>query len=587
MTSPASPNSTKKREAALTVAREFITKPFAYTFTHEERRVLDCFFSSLTGRVFFVSLLPPQVIASLLSMYSRMANPRGLRGLFVDAFLPSVLAGALPEVQTHDKWRENPNLFLKEYSIKSLDDFINYSLYAEEVYMEFLETFRPRPSVRGLLPDSKKARRFIQTWLDKYGHNSIARMATVNIGIEGVSMLTAKSLEWGRPGTGYVELSSRYVNLEKAELYPIADELSGVAGTKLTKEIQAYTELLFQKYRELQGSKLDGYFPTFLRKEYGALFTEAEKDLEQGVFGECCDVGGNLLPMNTLTSLGIAVSGEAFPHLLKRLLLDGTAENEALVELIMSEAKKIGADQFIRHMEPTESEQEAWRYLETEAFLPVPKQPRYLKALSLPPQDFTETTLLQHFALSGKKAKTMAALTKLIHPEARPSSSFEKLGSEFETVTAGFSGTIPMRCWRDLQRMSFSTHLRTYLTPYLGFYQYDKPGPAQLAKDFAEVAKKGLELYEALKAKGASANDLQYILPIGFLLGFTYAANLRQHEFANWQRSKPDVNHSVRQTFLAIEAELRKHYPWWSSISRANTEPAFVFARGNQHHPLK
>src|SRR5690606_23073691 len=108
----------------------------------------------------------------------------------------------------------------------------------------------------------------------------------------------------------------------------------------------------------------------------------------------------------------------------------------------------------------------------------------------------------------------------------------------------------------------------------------------ELTDAFKRVHDTAVDLYEKLILAGCSPVALQLLLPMGFQVGFHYYANLRQHEFATWQRSKPDVNHSVRQTFLQMERAVRKQYPWWEEWSRANMEPAYIFARGEKHIPL-
>jgi hypothetical protein len=54
----------------------------------------------------------------------------------------------------------------------------------------------------------------------------------------------------------------------------------------------------------------------------------------------------------------------------------------------------------------------------------------------------------------------------------------------------------------------------------------------------------------------------------------------------NWQRTKPDVNHEVRQVFLSFERRLREKYWWWKEISRADMTPGYIFARGGSNIPL-
>ena len=73
---------------------------------------------------------------------------------------------------------------------------------------------------------------------------------------------------------------------------------------------------------------------------------------------------------------------------------------------------------------------------------------------------------------------------------------------------------------------------------------------------------------------------MEYPLALGNNISYLISANLRQWEFANWQRSKASVNHEVRQAFLLVENLLRQKYPWWQNISRADITPAYIFARG-------
>jgi hypothetical protein len=63
---------------------------------------------------------------------------------------------------------------------------------------------------------------------------------------------------------------------------------------------------------------------------------------------------------------------------------------------------------------------------------------------------------------------------------------------------------------------------------------------------------------------------------------YQIAANLRQWEFCNWQRTKWGVNDEVRAQFLAFEYALRSEYPWWKRLSRADLIQHYAFARGEK-----
>ena len=555
------------RDDLINIAREFVADDLPYSFNSDEERALKPFFTNLNKRVFFMHSFPANVSATLASMYSRLKNKRGIRGVFVDSFLPGVLAGGLAGEKSIGD-------FLKENNIKSIGDFLKYSPAASARFYWFIEGQCKQESLRPMV-DSSKVKEFLEMYLD-YGHNSIARMSAVWLCFEQISVLTAKSLEWTRPGAGYVELSTRFVNRKEAGMYPIEKELArlGYDGSHVLDNLKKPLKY----YSELQGENLQGPFPSFLREKWGDLIAKNGGKVELGVAGETFDVLGNLLPAATLTSVAIAVSGESLPSVLKHLILDDTAEGSVLVELVIQEASKIGADQFIRHYQPSPAEISGWDYLITRSIRGI------VAFENCPSSRLAKNILWEAFSLSKSdlsdiptKDRDMRDIATMLFRGGRK--DYDKLPREFELITVPFLGQMSFRGWRDLHRQGFSTHCRTLLKPNLGFYRYDKPRPSELDECFNEVEKQSRTFYYELM--GVPSRVTQYVLPMGFKVGFIYSANFRQHEFCNWQRTKPSVNHEVRKVFLLIEHELRFIYDWWPIFSRADMTNGYVFARGS------
>jgi len=563
-------------ESALAHARSFIATP-VYSFTALEKELCAPFFTNTDKKVYLMHTLPQSIGTALLSMFSRMKNPRGLRGIFADNFMPEMLASMLKE--TTEKFGGDGAQFLKHYGIASFDAFVTHSTETKKAWEAFRDAVRVDTKFLEELTHAEKIMRFMKRWLDAYGHNSIARMGAVWICFEQISALAAKSLEWGRPGAGYIELSTRYVDMSKRGYYPIHKELAAYGVDE--KRVQDVMDAAFSLYTNLEGEKFTGPFPQFLRKQYGALFAGNEKDLESGVIGETCDVLGNFLPSATQTSVGVNVSGEGLQELIKHLILDNTPENIALVGEILVEAKKTGVDQFIRHTEATPWKEESWKYLSTAPFEGNDV------SLVMDSTGGAEETICRAFSRKiGYEHRTTfdEVVGKLLET---PRGEYDKLPNEFELASASFAGKITFRGWRDVQRQGFCTHLRTYVTPLLGFYRYDKQAPAALTEAFAKIHAANLALYTEMGKKGVPDELMQYPLSLGNMIGFLLASNMLEIEFCNWQRSKFSVNHEVRQIFLAMEQHMRAAYPWWEKLSRANTTPAYVFARGNTGIPLK
>jgi len=441
------------------------------------------------------------------------------------------------------------------------------------------------------LASSPKVKKFLGMWLDKFGHNSIARMAKLSVCMENISILAAKSIEWTRPGSGYIELSTRYVDMSGKDFYPIENELCefGIPKEK-TRQVMEYS---FDQYRYFQGENFSGPFPQFLRDKYRDLVPDPA-ELEAGVMGETCDVLGNFLPSSTLTSVGASVSGEAFPELIRHLLLDNTPENAVLAEMILKESSKIGGDQFSRHVEPSVWKKDSWGYL-----APLPFVFKTL-GWGLQESGITENLLVPNKITRNILHKSMVKQRQFMflrnfnealkYLEAVRRDEFDKLPNHFEGVSAVFSGVMSFRGWRDLHRQQFSTHYRTLVTPNLGFYKYDKPAPQGFMGACLDVWDKNHKFYNFMKSKivgNIPAELMQYPMALGNLVGFQIGGNLSQMEFCNWQRTKYSVNHEVRRIFVGIEQSLRSSYSWWGKISRADMTGAYVFARTKKGIVLK
>lgn len=557
------------RDQMNAVARQFVHAPVDYSFTERELAALKPFFSNVDRKVFFVERMPETVSTSLLSMYSRLKNPRGIRGNWVDSLLLSLLAPLLPECAAaieaegdEDNRAHVVQKWMSDRGIKSLDAFCQYSQALQDLFDVFIAASQGYELWRKMA-NGERIRHFLKMWLDVYGHNSIARMGKLVLCVEDASILVVKSMEWERPGLGKIELSTRYVNETDKGQYPIHLFLQFFSQTaaRLAQECQAAS---MAAYRVLTGPKLSGPFPTFLRERWASIV--APGDLAGGVFGETCDVLGNLLPSSTLTSVAVAMSAEALPQHLKHLYLDDTPEAFALAEFIIEEAYRVGMGSFVRHEQPTPWEKNSWEYMASA----VPDRPFFAPA-SL----YAEIVLEQVYNVPPLQFRSILERLK-----SALRNDYDKLPSQFESVTANIWGVMSFRGWRDLQRQSFCAHLRGRVLPLLGFYAYPKPAPPELTKIFADVYRLNRELYAAMQAAHVPVQLAEYPMALGNLIPYYLSGNLRQLEFCNWQRTDFSVNDEVRQEFLKAEHHLREAYPWWGRLSRADMTPHYVFARG-------
>ena len=261
-----------------------------------------------------------------------------------------------------------------------------------------------------------------------------------------------------------------------------------------------------------------------------------------------------------------------------------------MAEVILEESKKVGGDQFATHYEPTEWEKMGWQYPATSHFKSMADAGNPHIEFCWDDAGFQFPFLGYVNVLDFNPQNIRCQISKLSRARR---GKFDKLPRDFEDITLPFAGVMSFRSWRDLHRQGFCTHSRTHLTPRLGFYNYDKlftrrdsPYPAFIFDLFDAAHKNNWDVYNTLRENRVPAVLKQYPMALGNNIGFKATANLRQWEFCIWQRTKPSVNHEVRQVFIGIEDKLRRLVSGWHLISRADMTPAYVFARGGKVVPL-
>lgn len=563
--------------SAVNHAMSWFSKPVEYSFTDREKLAISKAFTNPNQRVFFIHTLPPSITGALLSMYSRLENERGIRGHFVDNLLPLILLGmselfnnSVLDLDDLKLQVADMQKVIKQNNLNSLDTFCNFSEEFQNLFENYCACTN-NPEYWQSLAASPRIRHFLALFLDKYGHNSIARPVMLTFCVEETSILAVKSLEWVRPGAGYIELSTRFVPMDKAKVYPIWNEIED-KELALAVNINITNSLsLYQKRMQ------DGELEKFFAETHKHLVPENE--LKAAVKGEVCDLLGNLLPAATLTSVGVSVSGESFSSLVKHLRMENTPETWALANAIIAESKKVGGNQFLNHLEITKWQENSWTYLNYSHFL----------------EETSEISLRSSKILdwNGPSSEEATKILNVAAFDLPPAFSlkiergpFDKLPNQFEYVSGFFRGVMSFRGWRDLHRQGFCAHFRTRLTPHLGFYRYDKPMPEWLRKDFEHVHKNNQNIYAAMQGHGISEQVREYALALGNLVGFQMGGNLLQMEFVCWQRSKFSVNHEVRQIILDADSLLNDVYGFWRDLARTDRVPVYVFARTLKGIPM-
>ena len=221
-----------------------------------QRQVLARYFTNLDQDVFVLINLPEVVKGALFSRYSR--SPKSLRQLL---------------------W----------------DEFISRS---EETGFGQLVS----DTANNRLVDTDKAEAFYDRVLVGFGDDSVAELAGVHLAVENVSQIVVKNyLEDNRIGISPLEKSTRYVRYD--------DQVNGryryyLEPTLLQSEFAAdykqVNDQLFITYSELLSRMLD-----WVKQRYPKSAETKQWVYNSTVRAKACDICRELLPMSTLTNVGL------------------------------------------------------------------------------------------------------------------------------------------------------------------------------------------------------------------------------------------------------------------------------------------
>lgn len=245
-------------------------------FTPEERAFLARYVSDPDGDVFALDRLPEVVKGALFARYSRYGG--SLKRLIIDEFKQDLEDDASPAK-------------------------------AEALY----------------------GRVFTE-----YGDDSVAQVGAAHVGIENVSNLLTKRLEWGRLAS-YLEQSTRYIPFDTkvngAYRYHRPKEL---AGTPLADVYVQELDMIFDLY-----SAAIPKVRAYVEQAY-----PPEKDVSPAVYNRVAqaktlDLLRGLLPAATTSNLGMFASGQAYENLLLRLRADNLAESHDVAARLLTQLRHV------------------------------------------------------------------------------------------------------------------------------------------------------------------------------------------------------------------------------------------------------
>src|SRR5689334_9039205 len=257
-------------------------------FGEDERALLAPFVTDLDAPIFGLRNLPEVVKGALFSRYSR--TDKSLRRILLDEFIQAPESGFAAIVGG-----------------------------AAATGVEQIVAVR-------------QAEAFYERVLIGYGDDSVAELGGAHVACEGVSNIAAKALEDSRIGISPLEKSTRYVvfNRKLDGRYRYAREPQ-IMGSRHATRYESALDGLFDCYSALLEPTI-----AFVRARTPRDDATTERAYNSATRAKACDLLRGLLPMATLTNVGLFGNGRAFEYLLTRLYASPLDELRGLAAAMQS-----------------------------------------------------------------------------------------------------------------------------------------------------------------------------------------------------------------------------------------------------------
>ena len=424
-----------------------------------------------------------------------------------------------------------------------------------------------------------RAEKFYERVFLEYGDESVAELATAQMGIQNVSNVISKIIEESRIGLSYLEKSSRYVSYKEKKngrfLY-LDPERAGIPK-KYHERYEEFNTSLFELYERIftgvtsyikennPFERTRFYLPNGKEVRLGEEGTSEEvlkKAYDNSVRSRALDETRFILPASTLTNIGISGNARAFSHLLERLKVSGLKEADRLYEELMTELKLV----FPKLIENVQNPHgiENVEYLKAmKNFIPdkISSQGGSKSAMVnlvswerddivldkiLSSYYFERTegdyeTLYKRFSSVGIQQKT-DLLNKIADMRKNRRN---KLDRSFEHVHYSFEVNTNFGAFRDLQRHRSLTIQRKPLSSEHGF---DVPPiiskTDDLLKQYLRAIEDSRRLYSDIKSEDPKA--AQYVVIFAHKHPTLVTLNLRELVYLTELRSTPQAHFDFR-----------------------------------------
>ncbi|MBW4550270.1 MAG: FAD-dependent thymidylate synthase [Aphanocapsa sp. GSE-SYN-MK-11-07L] len=503
---------------------------FQESLTEQESRLLQPFVTNLDRPVFGFRNLPEVVKGALFSRYSR--SEKGLRRILLDEFIKA------PEA-----------------------DFAGIVGSASGNQADQLVAIQ-------------KAEAFYDRVLIGYGDDSVAELGGAHLACEGVSNIAAKALEDSRLGISPLEKSTRYVPFNKKVngRYLYYREPAIMVSSHAAR-YEASLDHLFDTYTALIDPLISWVQACTPKEE-----STSERAYASATRAKALDLLRGLLPMATLTNVGLFGNGRAFEYLLVKLAASphpevqelGLAMQQELDQMIPSFVKRAKTERgqaYVRYLADNGDRtaaltQKLTADLKTDASAMVqlveydPNAETKIVAAILYPQTNLGFDQLNAYAAELSAAAKLEIINTYIGDRAV---RFHRPGRAFEETYYSFDLLADLGAYRDLHRHRVLSQERQRYTVQHGYAVPPELVAANLAAPYCQALDRAAETAELIGQDLPEA--AQYVVPFAYRVRWRMKLNLREAYHFIELRSSRQGHSGYRAIAQAMYQQIQTVHP--------------------------
>ncbi len=425
----------------------------------------------------------------------------------------------------------------------------------------------------------RRAEAFYERVLIGYGDDSVAELGGAHLACESISNIAAKALESSRIGIAPLEKSTRYVSFAQriAGRYRYHRD-ADVMASQHAARYEAACDTLFTTYAQLIEP-----VSQWVRQRTPRDDATSERAYLSATRARALDLLRGLLPMATLTNVGLYGNGRAFEYLLTKAAASpfaevralGSAMHAELDQLIPSFVKRAASQRGVAHAAYLAATRAAGAAAARQ-IAPVPTattdtdlvqlvqwdddaEERVLAAILYPHAGASYTAVLA--AVRALDAATRAAVIReYVGPRE---SRFHKPGRAFEAAYYLFDIVADIGAYRDLQRHRMLTQQQQVYGVSHGYVVPDDLIEAGVAEPYRAALEGAAVAYEAIAADLPMA--AQYVVPLAFRVRWSFGLNLREAYHLIELRSGRQGHPGYRQVAQAMYRQIAAVHPTLAS----------------------